>query len=254
MIKKNIFVYNKISDIEKSKVLKSLKINSYVILRGLFKKKEVQDVLKNIKKKFDQSKDKIRKVNQYDLIKTNYQRFMFGMSGGINGLLQTNSRYMRVFYNPLWCEDIYKGRKILTRLTKVQNFFYGLDQGYGINKKKTRHGLFVASRFQQYPTAGGFLSAHRDIAAIKSAKKLGINLYYNCLLLMTKKNKDYKSGGGFVVKQNKIIDYENIADIGDVLIYNSSTTHGVLDIDSDKFPNFKTKDGRYVALSTLFKW
>ena len=27
---------------------------------------------------------------------------------------------------------------------------------------------------------GGFLSAHRDLAAIKSAKELGINLYYNC--------------------------------------------------------------------------
>ena len=71
---------------------------------------------------------------------------------------------------------------------------------------------------------------------------------------MTKKNQDYKSGGGFVVKNNKIIDYETIADIGDVLIYNSSTIHGVLDIDSEKFPNLKTKSGRYVALSTLFKW
>ncbi len=254
MNNKKIFTYNKISNIEKTKVLRILKLNNYVILRGLFKKKEVQIVLNNIKKKFNNSKDNIRKHNQYDLLKTNYQRFMFGMSGGVNGVLKTNSRYMRVFYNPLWCKDIYKGRKILTKLAKVQNFFYGLDKNYGIKEKQTKHGLFIASRFQQYPSAGGFLSAHRDLAAIKSAKKLGINLYYNCLLLMTKKNQDYKSGGGFVVKNNKIIDYETIADVGDVLIYNSSTIHGVLDIDSEKFPNLKTKNGRYVALSTLFKW
>ena len=176
------------------------------------------------------------------------------MSGGINGVLKTNSRLMRVFYNPLWSEDIYKGRKILTKLAKIQNFFYGLDEDYGIEEKKTKHGLFIASRFQQYPSPGGFLSAHRDLAAIKSAKKLGINLYYNCLLLMTKKNQDYKSGGGFVVKNNKVIDYETIADVGDVLIYNSNTIHGVLDVDGEKFPNFESKNGRYVALSTLFKW
>lgn len=254
MEKKNIFLYNEIKDINKKKVLKSLKLNNFLIIRGLFKKTEVQQVLKNIKKGFNHSKDNIRKKNQYDLIKTNYQRFMFGMSGGINGLLRTNSRYMRVFYNPLWCKDIYKGRNMLTKLTKIQNYFYNLDEDYGIKNKKTQHGLFVASRFQQYPKGGGFLSAHKDDAAIKSAKKLGINLYYNVLLLMTKKNKDYKSGGGFVVKNNQIIDYEKIADVGDILIYNSKTVHGVLDIDSNSFPDLKTKEGRYIALSTLFKW
>ena len=125
MIEKKIFTYNKISDIEKKKVLKVLKLNSYVILRGLFKKKEVQTVLKNIKRKFNTSKDNIRRNNQYDLLKTNYQRFMFGMSGGINGVLKTNSRLMRVFYNPLWSEDIYKGRKFLQNLQKFKTFFMG---------------------------------------------------------------------------------------------------------------------------------
>ena len=50
MNKKKIFTYNKISNIEKTKVLRNLKLNNYVILRGLFKKKEVQVVLNNIKK------------------------------------------------------------------------------------------------------------------------------------------------------------------------------------------------------------
>jgi len=51
MNNKKIFTYNKISNIEKTKVLRALKLNSYVILRGLFKKKEVQVVLNNVKKK-----------------------------------------------------------------------------------------------------------------------------------------------------------------------------------------------------------
>ncbi|XOJ73417.1 hypothetical protein ABXT43_00730 [Candidatus Pelagibacter sp. Uisw_114] len=251
---RKIFKYSKIENIDKKKVIKSLNNNHFVILRGLFKKKEVIDVLRKIKKNFNHKEDKIRSLNQYNLIKTNYQRFMFGMSGGIKGALKTNPRYFRVFYNPLWCDDIYSGRDILKRLTHTQNYFYKLDKNYGINEKKTKHELFVASRFQHYPKGGGFLAAHKDIAAIRTAKKLGINLFYNFLLIMTKKGKDYKSGGGFVVKDNKIIDYENIAEVGDVVIYNSKTEHGVLDIDPNIFPDKKFKEGRYIALSTLFKW
>ena len=116
------------------------------------------------------------------------------------------------------------------------------------------YGLFVASRFQHYPKGGGFLAPHKDEFAIKAAKQLGINLYYNFLLIMTKKGKDYKKGGGFVLKNNKIITYEDVAEVGDVIIYNSKTTHGVLDIDSNLFPSRETKEGRYIALTTLFKW
>ena len=107
MVKK-IFFYNEIEKIDKQKVLKSLNTNDFVILRGLFQKNQVIEVLNNLKKKIKFRNDKIRKKNQYDLIKSNYQRLMFGMSGGVNGLLNTNSRFIRTFYNPLWCEDIYK--------------------------------------------------------------------------------------------------------------------------------------------------
>ena len=140
------------------------------------------------------------------------------------------------------------------KLTETQNFFYGLPLNYGIKKKKTKHGLFVASRFQHYPSGGGFLAAHKDDAAIKTAKRLGIDLYYNLLLIMTKKGKDYKKGGGFVIRNKKILSYEDIAEVGDVVVYNSKTTHGVLDIDPDKLPDITSKKGRYVGLTTLFKW
>jgi len=251
---KNIYNFKNISDIKKNEVIKSLNKNHFVILRDLFNKSEVQKVLNNIKKKFNPKFDKIRKEKDYDLIKTNYQRFMFGMSGGIKGALKTNPRFFRVFYNPLWCRDIYKGRNILLKLTRIQNHFYNLDNNYGISEKKSKHGLFVASRFQHYPKGGGFLAPHKDEFAIKAAKQLGINLYYNFLLIMTKKGKDYKKGGGFVLKNNKIITYEDVAEVGDVIIYNSKTTHGVLDIDSNLFPSRETKEGRYIALTTLFKW
>ena len=67
---------------------------------------------------------------------------------------------------------------------------------------------------------------------------------------MTKKGKDYKNGGGFVTKNNKIVNYEDIAKIGEKIIYNSKTNHGVLDMIQIYFTNRSSKNGRYVGLTT----
>ena len=71
---------------------------------------------------------------------------------------------------------------------------------------------------------------------------------------MSQKGKDYKTGGGFVVNKNKIINIDDYTLIGDVVIYSAETKHGVLDIDSDSFPDLNSNKGRYVALTTLFKY
>lgn len=250
---KNIFNLKKINNINKKKILLSLKEYKYVILRGLFRKTDVSKTLNNLKKKFNHKNDKIRPPGKYDLIKKNYQRFMFGITGGLN---KTTPRYFRVFYNPLWSKDIYNGRNIFLKLNKLQNYFYNLEENYGEEKKKrpTRHGLYVASRFQQYPSGGGFLAPHIDGGAIRASKELKINLHFNLLLVMTQKGKDYKTGGGFVVNQNKIINIDDFTKVGDVIIYSAKTVHGVLDIDPHKFPDLNSSSGRYVALTTLFKW
>ena len=80
---RKIYNYKNIDDIDKKTVLKSLNKNHFVILRDLFSAKEIEKILKNLKKKFNHKKDNIRAKNSYNLIKTNYQRFMFGMSGGV---------------------------------------------------------------------------------------------------------------------------------------------------------------------------
>ena len=52
----------------------------------------------------------------------------------------------------------------------------------------------------------------------------------------------------------EIINIDDYTLIGDVVIYSAKTKHGVLDIDSDCFPDLNSNKGRYVALTTLFKW
>ena len=62
---------------------------------------------------------------------------MFGMTGGVNGILKTNPRYFRVFYNPLWCKDIYGGREIFKQdLPKLKIIFINLMKTMESQKKK----------------------------------------------------------------------------------------------------------------------
>jgi hypothetical protein len=178
---------------------------------------------------------------------------MFGSTGGLN---ETNPRFFRIFYNPLWSNDIYKGKNILLKLNRLQNFFYNLEENYGVvkSKKPTRHGLFVASRFQHYPSGGGFLAPHFDLGAIRASKELKLKLHYNLQLVMTKKGKDYKTGGGYIINKKETILLDDFTKVGDVVIYSAKTLHGVLDIDPEIFPNLNSNKGRYIALTTLFKW
>ena len=71
---------------------------------------------------------------------------------------------------------------------------------------------------------------------------------------MTEKGKDYKFGGGFVLNNGNVINVDDYTKIGDVVLYSSKTVHGVLDIDPKYFPDLNSNKGRYVALTTLFKW
>jgi hypothetical protein len=71
---------------------------------------------------------------------------------------------------------------------------------------------------------------------------------------MTQKGVDYKKGGSFVINKNQVINIDDNTKIGDVVLYSARTVHGVLDIDPNKFPDLKSDKGRYVALTTLFKW
>ena len=67
---------------------------------------------------------------------------------------------------------------------------------------------------------------------------------------MTEKGKDYKT---VYYINNKVLMWM-IIKTGDVVLYSSKTVHGVLDVDPKYFPDLNSTNGRYVALTTLFKW
>ena len=79
-------------------------------------------------------------------------------------------------------------------------------------------GLWTASRIQHYPPGGGFMSAHRDDLVIDAASDVGLG-FLQLLLVLSQKGKDYLSGGGFIIKDNKFIDIEEETCLGDIILY-----------------------------------
>ena len=244
---------NNLNNLKKKELIKILGKEKVLILRGLISKKEVKKAKEKIEKIFSVKNDKIRPKNSYHLIKKNYQRLIVGMGGGLVQS-RTNSRVMRTLYNPLYCKDIYGMHKIFIKMLKFQNFLYGLNSEYGINKKKTEHNLFVASRINQYLSGGGFLSPHKDSSAALASKSLFKNKYFQLLLTMSKKGKDYKLGGGIIEKKGKLVEFDDYTDLGDIILYNSQTNHGVMDIDGNKKLDLKKLGGRLTAAVTFFKY
>ena len=109
------------------------------------------------------------------------------MGGGIIQS-RTNSRIMRTLYNPLYCKDIYGMHSIFNKLLTLQNILYGFSEDYGKNSRRTKDNVFVASRINQYPSGGGFLSPHKDSSAAISSKIISGNKnFYQLLLTMSKK-------------------------------------------------------------------
>ena len=112
-----------IYSLDKDHLVKLLNEKFFVIIRGLFDSKKIFNSLKILKSNFSHKNDRIRSLKEYDRIKSNYQRFMFGMTGGVRGIQNTTPRYHRVFYNPLWEKDIYQAHDLFKKQLELQNLY-----------------------------------------------------------------------------------------------------------------------------------
>ena len=139
---------------------------------------------------FDPGKDRKRRPEDYDLIKANYQRMLIGETGGIK---RTNPRLMRIFYNPMWSDDIFNMRGIFLTMAKVRNLLHKSPVNFAI--KNPENGLWTASRIHHFPRGGGFMCAHEDTSAIDTAHEGGLSSYVTMLLVMSAKGKDFQEGG-----------------------------------------------------------
>ena len=105
----------------------------------------------------------------------------------------------------------------------------------------------------QYPRGGGHMSEHSDYI-LKNVSKINFtNNFYQLILSVTEKGKDFKKGGAFVIYKNKKILIEDMLRTADIIIYKSTIKHGVDEIDDDKKIDLNRINGRIILMNSLYQ-
>lgn len=238
----------KISDLNRKKILNVIDKNGYAIISGLFERNEINDALKNFKKKFNFKLDKASTDGTPKEIKKNFQKLCVGSASNNTEKIY---RLHRIIYNPTWAVDKYKLKKIFMRFGKIRNYFLGFSENFCLNS--VENNLWSANRILQYPSGGGHMSCHTDYILKNVSEKNNINKFYQLILLITEKKKHYKTGGAYVIHNKKKILLEDFAKQGDLLIYKSTIKHGVEEVDSSLKLDLKKPSGRIILMNSLYQ-
>ena len=97
------------------------------------------------------------------------------------------------------------------------------------------------------------MSEHSDYILKNVSRVNFMNNFYQLILPITEKGKDFKNGGAFVIYKNKKISIEDELKIGDIIIYKSTIKHGVDEIDDNKKINLNKINGRIVLMNSLYQ-
>lgn len=238
-----------VDDLDLTKVKKILSQNKFVAISGLISPEKVKNALKKIGSKFSKNNDHPTIGESPDDVKTNFQKFSVGSIHSANHS-HNYSRLLRTFYNPLWAEDIYSMHSIFRQMIKLRNRLLNKPDNFATTK--IDEGFWTAARIHQYPIGGGFMSQHRDKTLSNYLGEINLN-YYQLLLIMSKKGIDFEQGGGFIHYGEQRVIFEDEFDLGDIVIYDSQTVHGVQDIDPHKNLDLDNFSGRVAAFVSLYK-
>jgi hypothetical protein len=133
----------------------------------------------------------------------------------------------------------------------IRNRLMRLDPSFGDNPERDR--FWNACRIHQYPRGGGFMVMHKDTHFPQIiASQIG-KPFYQVSVLLSRKNVDFFSGGGFVIdKGGRKIDLESEGGFGSLVLFDGRTYHGVEDVDLDQVIDFSRPDGRLAAFVNLY--
>lgn len=243
-----VLYVNCLEELDFKNLRQRLNSDSLLILRGLVKKNDIEKSIIKIKDYFKKENDNPTTGESPKDIQSNFQKLLVG-GHTHSGLYLT--RLFRTFYNPIWEEDIFKMHDIFKLMIRVRNLLANLPEDFALTKIES-NGLWSATRIHQYPTGGGYFTKHKD-TILTSVSKQNYISFYQVILNMTKCGINFDTGGAFIeVKGSKII-FEKEFEVGDIIIYDERTIHGVEEIDIKKNLNLDSICGRITAFVSLYK-
>jgi hypothetical protein len=235
-----------IAEINPDQIKSIVAARSFCIVRGLIHPIKIIQSVNMLRNSFSQDKDRICTDSHPD--RENYQRLVIGISGDPYSL-SSPGQFFRVFYNPIGQEDLYCMNSTYSTMTKVRDLCMTRSgSSYTLDNDR----LFTASRIHQYPLGGGFMAAHTDARAFEICNSNGFE-YFQIVLVMSKKGIDFATGGAFVVSNSQTVLLDDFTEIGDIVIYDGNSVHGVAPIDTNLPLKLDRVCGRLSSMVTLFR-
>jgi hypothetical protein len=227
----------------------ALAAHTIVRVRGLFDRDDIRATLARMATAFDPANDRRHDPRDTDAVRRNFQKLQVGANSGVNSR-RTLGRFMRVFYNPIFADDIYGMRAHFVTMARFRNLLYKLPVDFAVHG--TDDGFWTCARVQQYPRGGGFMVPHRDMYSQVATAEAGLG-YFQPLLLLTEKGTDFQEGGAYVDIGEDRLFYEDACRSGDVVVYDGRTMHGVGDVDPLEPLDLAHLSGRAAGLVSIFR-
>ena len=243
------FVASSVDAVPAADVHAALRQHTVARLRGLFDPDAIREVRARMAAAFDSRNDRKHDPRDSEAVRTNFQKLVVGGITGVNEL-RALARLVRMLYNPIFAEDVHGMRAHFVRLARLRNRLYGLPDDFAVHG--TDDGYWTASRIHQYPRGGGFMVAHQDMYSRAAVAETGAT-YVQIFLMMSRKGEDFHDGGAFLEIEGTRVYYEDDCEIGDVLLYDGRSIHGVGDIDTMAPLDMTTFSGRVVAFASLYR-
>jgi hypothetical protein len=219
---------------DKEKILYHLEKKGFYIIKNFLIERDFL-IMKKFWLSFFQNEPKSKKNNNIHktgviLGDTNYLA---------NSKINSKENHMMRFVQYLWNNS--ENQLTLDyaiRLHKVRNMLTNKDENYGLNFSKDRIAMYLQTNY--YPPNKGFMTPHVD----GYKKEIMLNITFN----LTFKNLDFEDGGIQLVKNNKLINLDDLVQPTDALLFDGNLKHGVKKIVS------KNKVGRIGVFPIISKF
>jgi hypothetical protein len=137
----------------------------------------------------------------------------------------------------------------------------GSSNGLGVPYAQNLQSIYFDANDTNYPALGALF---RFMIAVRNRlMRLDVSFgdnperdrlpFYQVSVLLSRKNVDFFSGGGFVInKRNERVDLETEGGFGSLVLFDGRTYHGVEDVDLYQIIDFSRSDGRLAAFVNLY--
>jgi len=248
MVEEATFEITSLKDLDGSEVKECLETLHFARIRGLISADEIDHAMTRIGAFFSPENDRATTGEAADEVRGNFQKLSIGRAnhGGVD-----RPRFMRCFYSPLWNEDALGMHGPFRQAAGVRNWLSGKELDYAIDDPNG--AAWTAARIHHFPAGGGFMVDHQDTVLPALYKDNSLGAFFQPLIVMSQKGVDFHEGGGFAMVAGERIQYEDYCEKGDIVIYDTSTVHGVDDIDPRAPYRQDSLAGRMSGLVTLYK-